>query len=290
MGKIRLRHGDSEIELEGDEGFIERQLADFYARFKIDAGSSTAERKLLLTHRKGEMGDKGVTPAEYLKAHAALNTNGAMQLVLLGRYLEQVRGQSDFAPSEINQIAKEAKLAKDVHPQRFADAVAAGLLRSEDGRYSITSTAEEVFDDPTKAKERFARKSTVKQSSRKSETKSRVRAKSVELEKFDAHKTDQAPSLEDFLVEKQPKSSSEWLAVVAYYITKLKGLDTFSEGNIDYAYRILQRGDRPAHLRQVLINYKNKYDLFDFSPDGDRWILTRTAVILVENKLPAQGK
>jgi hypothetical protein len=286
MGKIRLRHGDSEIELEGDEGFIERQLADFYSRFKINPTSVRSAPRLLQATAKHGQVTKDSTPAEYLKVHADLNVNGVMQLLLLGRYLEEVREKADFTPSDINQIAKEAKLPRDIHTQRFIDAVGAGLLRSDSGRYSLTSSAQEIFENPSEAKARSARPKTKKAVRDSGSAQKKTKAKSVDLEKFDPHKTDKAQSLEDLLIEKKPESAAEWLVVVGYYITKIKGQPSFSEGNVDYAYRITQRTDRPAHLRQVLINYKNNQDLFDFAPDGTRWVLTRTAEILVEDKLP----
>jgi hypothetical protein len=288
MGKIRLRHGDSEIELEGDEVFIERQLADFYSRFKIDARKQGEQPKLLTSTSGGETehhNGKAPTPAEYLKTLGDANLAPLKQLLALGRFLEEHRKKREFKPKDVNAVAREAKLPKDFHRQYFSDAVARGLLRLDSGNYSLTATAENFLVSNTSGsaprKVRASQKQPVKGGTQK------ARAKSIEIEKFDPHKNAQAPSLEEFLSTKKPGASAgQRLLVIGYYITKVKGAPSFSEGNIDYAYRILKLTGRPAFLRQILINNKNNNDWFDPAADKVRWVLTRTGEIFVEEKLP----
>ncbi len=273
MGKIRLRHGQSEIELEGDEDFIERQLANFYARFKIDQESTTRESQLL---GPPDVNRKEVSPAEYLRALGASSADAKSQLLVLGKFLETHRQQADFSPKELNSLAKEAKLSKDFHPQRFADAVAQGFLRLDNNRYSLTGTADEFLS-------KFPRETKVRPSRKRSTTRNtpidkstptaskNARSKTFELEKFDTNAEGDKPSLADFFAQKKPGSAvAQRVAVLAYYITRIRGADNFSEGNIDYAYRLLNLKGRPRFLRQILINNKNKNDWFDFTADKSR--------------------
>lgn len=114
-----------------------------------------------------------------------------------------------------------------------------------------------------------------------------AKAKSIPIEKFDIHKDSSNPSLEDFLKEKSPgKTTANIIAVIGYYITVLKGIETFSEGNIDYAYRTLSIPGRPAHLHQIMINAKNKQDFFEPTDENGTWKLTRNGEIFVDEKLP----
>lgn len=206
MGRIRLRHGDSEIELDGDEAFIERQLENFYSRFNIDSVVKTrTEPRLLNSTDESETYGNG-------------------------------RARKGKTPSDAGTVKKGGE------PKPASQAKHAG------------------------------------------------KAPSISPERFDAHKTADAPSLEDFFANKKPgKSVGERAAVIGYYIMKIKGESTFSEGHIDYAYRLLKISGRPAFLRQVLINNKNQNDWFDFAPDGVRWVLTRTGEIFVEEKLPSSA-
>jgi hypothetical protein len=67
------------------------------------------------------------------------------QLLIFAKYLEQYENLSDFTGKDINRVAKEAKLAKDIHPQYFTNAVKQGLLRKQGQRYSLTLSAEETL-------------------------------------------------------------------------------------------------------------------------------------------------
>lgn len=74
---------------------------------------------------------------------------------------------------------------------------------------------------------------------------------------------------------------------IGYYITKINYQEYFTEGNIDYAYRILNLGGKPVHLKQIIYNLKNDRIWFKKVIDGGitGWRLTRQAEIYVEEKL-----
>lgn len=125
--------------------------------------------------------------------------------------------------------------------------------------------------------------------SSKSDKRSRKKVKSIEAEKFDIFKSGESPSLEEFLKQKSPgKTVGNVIAVIAYYIQQIKKLPYFTEGQIDYAYKALSITGRPTHLRQIIINKKNKNLWFEETEDNLGWKLTRPGEIFVEEKLPPQ--
>lgn len=121
-------------------------------------------------------------------------------------------------------------------------------------------------------------------------SKGPTKTKRIEPTRFDIHKSGSTASLEDFLKEKKPKSAGDVIAVIGYYLTQMKGASSFSEGNIDYAYRTLQLKGRPKHLHQIIINNKNQKDLFEQAGEDGTWTLTRAGEIYVDEKLPTQDE
>ncbi|MCX6639571.1 MAG: hypothetical protein NTW14_03695 [bacterium] len=145
MGKLRIRYSENEFEAEGDEKFIELHMKRFYEKIE---GSSTQHS----TTKSDELEDappkipegKIPTPAEFYKAKG--KTDGLSQILVFGKYLELYRMISEFTKLDINGIAKEVKLSKDIHSQYFTNAVKQGLLRSHgQGKYSLTLSAEKIL-------------------------------------------------------------------------------------------------------------------------------------------------
>lgn len=145
MGKIRIRHGDHEIELDGSDQFIAKQLKQFYAQLGpgIAAGPRMSLKQELLDEPRLEKKGKAPTPAEFYRSKG--KRDGLSQLLIFARYLEEFEGKSEFSAGEVNQVAKAAKLSKDIHPQYFSNAVKQGLLRKHGRKYSLTLSAEEVL-------------------------------------------------------------------------------------------------------------------------------------------------
>lgn len=109
------------------------------------------------------------------------------------------------------------------------------------------------------------------------------KVKSVVLEKFDLHEGNGKESLKSFLDSKNARKVTDKIAVIAFYLKEVVGQSSFSEGNIDYAFKMLKI-QRPKHLRQVLTNIKNSEDTIEATEDG-RWQLTRTGEVRVEDEL-----
>ena len=89
MGRIRIRHGENEIELEGSDGFIKAQLAQFYVRLGRELpGSGKAPpplREQLLAAAPLSKPGKSPTPAEFYRSMG--KTDGLSQILVFGKYL-----------------------------------------------------------------------------------------------------------------------------------------------------------------------------------------------------------
>jgi len=146
MAKIRIRHGEDEIELEGEDNFLEKQLKDFYERIEKklpDKKRHTLKNDLIKPPPKRPTG-KEPTPAEFYRSKK--RTDGISKLLIFAKYLEEYRDISEFTPRDINNLAKDVKLPKDIHAQYFSNAVKQGLLRSHgSSKYSLTLSAEEAL-------------------------------------------------------------------------------------------------------------------------------------------------
>ena len=143
MGKIRLRHGDHEIELEGNDQFIQKHLERFYERMSGTIGAATTIRQRLSAKLPPAKPDKTPTPAEYYKSKG--KTNGVSQILIFAKYLEQYENLTEFTMKDINRVVKDARLPRNVHSQFFTNAVKQGLLRKQGQKYSLTLSAEETL-------------------------------------------------------------------------------------------------------------------------------------------------
>ena len=209
-------------------------------------------------------------------------------------------GESSFASKDVISLYRETKRWTDTRAKNIAGNIKDLLkdklikaLNSED--YIFTENGKDLARNILEGKVEF-RNVNRKQISRKhlsnasdsnavsSKSKKAVKGKSILQEKFDLHKSTTTIALEDFLLEKKPKNTAQTILVIGYYITTIKNINSFSDGNIDYAYRVLNIKGRPAHLRQIIINAKNSNDFFDSMEDG-KWLVTRTGEIFVEEKM-----
>lgn len=146
MGKIRVRHQDHEIELEGSDEFIEKHLEAFYERIgKISTSMPSSHlKKEILEPPLRKLAGKAPTPAEFYQSKG--KTDRISQILIFGKYLEEYRNVSEFSREDINKLVKDTKLPKDIHGQYFTNAVKQGLLRSHSrGKYSLTLSAESVL-------------------------------------------------------------------------------------------------------------------------------------------------
>jgi hypothetical protein len=146
MAKVRIRHGDNEIEVDGSDAFIAKQLKAFYE--KVQPGHSVSppaslKKDIQVSASKKPTG-KAPTPAEYYRSKN--RTDGVAQVLIFGKYLEEYRSKPEFTRPDVNAVAAEAKVSKNIHSQYFTNAVKQGLLRSlGSGKYALTLSAEDAL-------------------------------------------------------------------------------------------------------------------------------------------------
>jgi len=138
--RVYWKVGDQEIEVEGDDAFIQKQLKVFFERLGYHPQS--ASRDLPSKIVAGAKSGKVLSPAEYYRQK---NPNGGTEtLIVLAKYLDEFRNKSDFTKKDIKTIAQEAKLST-IHGQYYANAVKQGLLRSVGrGTYGLSISGEDI--------------------------------------------------------------------------------------------------------------------------------------------------
>ena len=123
-GKIRIRHGENEIEVEGSAPFINKQLDAFYERIqRIQPVSApaTLKRDIQISGAKKALAK---IPAEFYKSKN--RTDGIAQILIFGKYLEEFHGKTEFTRQDIKSTAVKTKVAEDIHGQYFSNAVRQG--------------------------------------------------------------------------------------------------------------------------------------------------------------------
>ncbi|HAO07328.1 MAG TPA: hypothetical protein DCQ50_10100 [Chryseobacterium sp.] len=116
--------------------------------------------------------------------------------------------------------------------------------------------------------------------------KSKTPAKAIQIEEFDLGKGSKKPSLSDFLKDgKAGENTSNRILAIAYYIVTFCDTKAFSEGNIEYAYKVLKLNNRPVHLYQIIVNAKNKNVWYEKDKATNRWKLARAGELFYEENL-----
>lgn len=188
-----------------------------------------------------------------------MNTTKAK--ISLKEGLIELEGSEEFVKSYLDEFKKQLQ----------------GLALTTGSPPSAT-TAPAKRNGKTKLK-KSSDESTVKPKPKKAANK-------ISPERFEIHGGDGVPSLSDFMNAKKPgQANGEKIVVIGYYITEILGNKTFTEGQIEYAYRMLKY-KRPEHLHQIILNTKSQKDWFDAQEDGSAWQLTRGAEIYVADELP----
>lgn len=151
-----------------------------------------------------------------------------------------------------------------------------GDVATRDSKPATTSTPPSQTRKSTPTKSKTGNK----------KTGNKKKTSKVSAERFDIHGSDNTRSLEDFIKEKKPgRPNAEKMLVIGYYISEVLGAKKFSEGQIEYAYKMLKY-KRPEHLHQIMINAKNEKDWFEPVDENGVWALTRTGDIFVSDDLP----
>ena len=114
--------------------------------------------------------------------------------------------------------------------------------------------------------------------------------KQVRAESFEV-KPDGATKLEDYFIEKgSPSQHARRIAIIGYFITDILGKDFFTDGNIEFAYKVLKL-NRPKFVRQACTDAKNQQQYLEVVERGEgeisAWSLSRLGQIYVEDEAKA---
>lgn len=158
----------------------------------------------------------------------------------------------------------------------------------------LTNFPPTIPDQTIPPKPKAQTKATAKSSSDVATGKTKAKkspAKKVVAERFDIHGGEGTPPLSEFIDQKKPGTANgPIIAVIGYYITELLGMEYFSEGQVEYAYKMLKI-KRPNNLHQIMLNEKNRKDFFEPNPDDQsHWALTRGGEIFVSDNLPVNDE
>ena len=106
---MRVRIGDSEVEVTGPADFVEKKIADFVARASYQTTQATAPRNIA----QASAGDAGVktkaeSPAQFFKKLAA--KSDVARVLMAAYYLEKVKSQENFISQEVRDLITQAKI------------------------------------------------------------------------------------------------------------------------------------------------------------------------------------
>lgn len=110
-------------------------------------------------------------------------------------------------------------------------------------------------------------------------------SKSVTVEEFDP--LNKVKTLAKLFDEKKPgENTGARILLIAYYIIKINKSEYFTEGNIDFAYRVLGLNKRPNFLHQTLLNLvSRKVWLNQIEGKEGAWSITRIGESFVDDKM-----
>lgn len=144
---VRWRFGENEVEVTGDETFVEKQLTRFESRLEELASAGAKQKQPRGRILRADF-DGDLSPAEFYRK---LKPNsGVESLVVLGKYLHDFRKQPNFTKADMRAIAGETRI-KEIHPQYYSLALQRGLLRELDGGLAVTLSGDELVHKLTGA-------------------------------------------------------------------------------------------------------------------------------------------
>ncbi|HKV05060.1 MAG TPA: hypothetical protein VJO53_08145 [Candidatus Acidoferrales bacterium] len=117
--------GDQEIEVEGDNALIQKQLKLFFDRLGPTSRSVPTDlpSKIVAAAKSG----RAPSPAEFFRQKSP--NGGTETLIVLAKYLDEFRSKSEFTTKDVKELTREAKLSP-IAGQYYVNAIKQGLLRS----------------------------------------------------------------------------------------------------------------------------------------------------------------
>ncbi|WP_241287584.1 zinc ribbon domain-containing protein [Chryseobacterium indologenes] len=128
-----------------------------------------------------------------------------------------------------------------------------------------------------------AKKNTKSNTANQNKSTKTTKQSSVKIEEFDIY---EKGGLQSFIEKFNATSTKEYILCIGYFITKILEKESFSDGNVDYAFKVLKLPNRPNALRQIIINIKNN-EMWIENAEEKNWKINRTGEIEYERRVNA---
>jgi predicted metal-dependent hydrolase len=103
---IRVRVGDSEIEVTGPKSYVEKKIEEFLKKPPTTVGGTRTSPEAEAA-AGAELKVKGMSAAQFFKKYNPKTDND--RVLVAGFYLEQVKKLQNFTASEVREQIKDAK-------------------------------------------------------------------------------------------------------------------------------------------------------------------------------------
>jgi predicted metal-dependent hydrolase len=122
---MRVRVGDSEVEVTGPPAFVEKKVADFMEKQKEWAAlQPTPSQAVPEPGPSGAAAGKALSQAQFFKKLAL--TTDIDRALAAAYYLEKQQGQANFTAAEIRETIRAAKITPPKNP---SDAIAKNVRK-----------------------------------------------------------------------------------------------------------------------------------------------------------------
>ena len=148
--RIRVRHGEVEIEVEGDKAYVNKIFADLKRLLAVEFPVTPSQRK---PGKRGEAlapGSKPLSAREFLDRY---DIKRHTDIVLaFGYYLEKIQRLSAFTPVDVNRCYYEAKIEPSNTSQMIIQNIKKGFMMEPRGskegkrRYVLTQKGEKFVE------------------------------------------------------------------------------------------------------------------------------------------------
>ncbi len=128
-----------------------------------------------------------------------------------------------------------------------------------------------------------AKKNTKSNTANQNKSTKTTKQSSVKIEEFDIY---EKGGLQSFIEKFNATSTKEYILCIGYFITKILEKESFSDGNVDYAFKVLKLPNKPNALRQIIINIKNN-EMWIENAEEKNWKINRTGEIEYERRVNA---
>jgi len=148
--RIRIKHGEVEIEAEGDKEFVEKHIEEFKKEIpKITKELPPKEKLITSEIPKKKVELEALSLAEFYKQKQPKDHNETV--VVFAYWLAKNKGQEEFQTKDISACYDEAKIPKPKNVTQHISVMTSGrkaylTAGFQKGRYKLTLTGEEFVE------------------------------------------------------------------------------------------------------------------------------------------------